>query len=113
MTEVVLKEQRYGKDRVRLIKVIRTGKWHEVIELTVRNIITFTTNILTEPYQRNINHILTPNLSPNKVRVLLEGDFETSYTHGDNSKVVATDTMKNTVYILAKKTANIKCIELF
>ena len=47
MTEVVLKEQRYGKDRVRLIKVIRTGKWHEVIELTVRNIITFTTNMLT------------------------------------------------------------------
>ncbi len=33
--------------------------------------------------------------------VRLEGDFETSYTAGDNSKVVATDTMKNTVQALA------------
>jgi urate oxidase len=30
------------------------------------------------------------------VRVLLEGDFVTSYTKGDNSKVLPTDTMKNT-----------------
>jgi urate oxidase len=37
------------------------------------------------------------------VTVLLSGDFETSYTKGDNSKVVATDTMKNTVNVLAKK----------
>jgi urate oxidase len=36
------------------------------------------------------------------VAVLLEGDFETSYTDGDNSKVVATDTIKNTVNALAK-----------
>jgi urate oxidase len=36
------------------------------------------------------------------VRIKLEGDFARSYTHGDNSKVVATDSMKNTVYLLAK-----------
>jgi urate oxidase len=36
------------------------------------------------------------------VAVQLTGDFAASYTHGDNSRVVATDTMKNTVYILAK-----------
>jgi urate oxidase len=35
-------------------------------------------------------------------QVLLEGDFESSYTSGDNSKVVATDTVKNTVHVLAK-----------
>jgi urate oxidase len=33
--------------------------------------------------------------------VRLEGDFESSYTAADNSKVVATDTMKNTVQALA------------
>ena len=38
-----------------------------------------------------------------KVRVLLEGDFETSYTEADNSKVLPTDTMKNTVYYVARK----------
>ncbi|KZF22738.1 urate oxidase UaZ [Xylona heveae TC161] len=37
------------------------------------------------------------------VRVLLEGDIETSYTEADNSVVVATDSMKNTIYILAKQ----------
>jgi urate oxidase len=35
------------------------------------------------------------------VDVALEGDFATSYTEGDNSLVIATDTMKNTVYALA------------
>jgi urate oxidase len=37
-----------------------------------------------------------------KVNITLAGSFERSYTHGDNSSVVATDSMKNTVYILAK-----------
>jgi urate oxidase len=36
------------------------------------------------------------------VRILLEGDFEESYTLADNSKVLPTDTMKNTVYSLAR-----------
>lgn len=37
------------------------------------------------------------------VRILLEGDIETSYTEADNSVVVATDTQKQTTYILAKQ----------
>jgi urate oxidase len=37
-----------------------------------------------------------------KVQVLLEGDFESSYTAADNSKVLPTDTMKNTVYYVAR-----------
>jgi urate oxidase len=37
-----------------------------------------------------------------KVKVLLEGDFETSFTQADNSKVLPTDTMKNTVYYVAR-----------
>jgi urate oxidase len=37
------------------------------------------------------------------VDVLAEGDFDTSYTAGDNSAVLPTDTMKNTVYVLAKE----------
>lgn len=35
--------------------------------------------------------------------IRLEGDFETAHTKGDNSKVLPTDTMKNTVYALAKQ----------
>lgn len=35
------------------------------------------------------------------VDVSLEGAFEAAYTAGDNSAVIATDTMKNTVYALA------------
>jgi urate oxidase len=37
------------------------------------------------------------------VNVSLQGDFETAHTLGDNSKILATDTQKNTVYILAKE----------
>jgi urate oxidase len=36
------------------------------------------------------------------VRVLLEGGFETSFTDADNSKLLPTDTMKNTVYSIAR-----------
>jgi urate oxidase len=37
------------------------------------------------------------------VRVLLHGDFESSFTEGDNSKILPTDTMKNTVYSVARE----------
>ncbi len=37
------------------------------------------------------------------VSVILLGSFERSYTHGDNSNVIATDSIKNTVYLLAKE----------
>lgn len=35
------------------------------------------------------------------VAVALEGDFTAAHTDGDNTNVIATDTMKNTVYALA------------
>ena len=62
---------RYGKARVRVLKVFLHGERHEVKELDVR--------------------------------VTLEGDFEASFTRGDNSLVVPTDTLKNSVYALAKE----------
>jgi urate oxidase len=71
---------RYGKSRVRLVKLSRDGGHHEIRELTVQ--------------------------------VLLEGDFETSYSTGDNSMVLPTDTMKNTVYALAKR-EGLSSIETF
>lgn len=46
------------------------------------------------------------------VNVLLRGDFADTYLEGDNSKVIATDSMKNTVYVLAKRHA-IASIESF
>lgn len=36
------------------------------------------------------------------VAIALEGDFEAAHTTGDNANVVATDTMKNTTYAVAK-----------
>jgi urate oxidase len=36
------------------------------------------------------------------VHVMLVGDFETSFTKADNTKVLPTDTMKNTVYFVAR-----------
>ncbi|SCV02605.1 LAME_0H03268g1_1 [Lachancea meyersii CBS 8951] len=37
------------------------------------------------------------------VCVLLKGDFDVSYTEADNAPIVPTDTVKNTILILAKK----------
>jgi urate oxidase len=39
------------------------------------------------------------------VAIRFEGDYDTSYTEGDNRDVLPTDTMKNTVYALAAEEA--------
>lgn len=67
---IELADDRYGKQAIRLVKVVRGESGHTVRDLTVA--------------------------------VTLEGAFDRAYTAGDNSAVVATDTMKNTVYALAK-----------
>jgi urate oxidase len=46
------------------------------------------------------------------IAIQLEGDFAASYLHGDNARVIPTDTMKNTVYVFAKK-QGIGAIEQF
>jgi len=49
------------------------------------------------------------------VNITLEGDFETAYTLGDNTKILPTDTQKNTVYALAKDyfTSSIEAFGLY
>lgn len=39
------------------------------------------------------------------VDILLEGNFEACFLYGDNSKILPTDTMKNTVYSLARNSS--------
>jgi urate oxidase len=39
------------------------------------------------------------------VKVLLQGDFDSCFVEGDNSKILPTDTMKNTVYSLARNSS--------
>jgi urate oxidase len=46
------------------------------------------------------------------VAVRFEGDFESCYRTGDNSRILPTDTMKNTVYALAKD-KSVATAELF
>lgn len=46
-------------------------------------------------------HVDRHELMELAIDVALEGDFSESYLVGDNRRVVATDTMKNTVYALA------------
>ncbi len=45
----------------------------------------------------------THSLKELDVQVMLQGDFDASYTQADNSLVVATDSVKNTINVLAKK----------
>lgn len=46
-------------------------------------------------------HILLsfPSLPPSRA----QGNVETAFTKADNSNIVATDTVKNTVYIVARR----------
>jgi urate oxidase len=46
------------------------------------------------------------------VCVLLQGDFDASFTDADNSKILPTDTMKNTVYSIARN-SNAATVEDF
>jgi urate oxidase len=44
--------------------------------------------------------------------IQFEGDFDAAHTKGDNRKILPTDTMKNTVYALARQ-HSIETVELF
>ena len=62
---------RYGKARVRVMKILREGPVHTLKDL--------------------------------EVAAYLAGDFASSYTSGDNTKVVPTDTIKNTIHVFARQ----------
>lgn len=63
----------YGKNDVRLTKVVREGTRHILFEIVAN--------------------------------VQVEGDFAAAYSAGDNRNVVATDTIKNFIYVKAKEHA--------
>jgi urate oxidase len=67
---IVLGQSRYGKARVRLVRVARRPDRHDIADLTVD--------------------------------VALEGAFEAAYVRADNAGMLATDTMRNAVYALAR-----------
>jgi urate oxidase len=71
MGTIELAENRYGKSRVRLMKVLRGPAGNELREWTVQ--------------------------------VMLTGDFDSAHYAGDNSRILPTDTMKNTVYYVARR----------
>ncbi|KAL4062190.1 hypothetical protein V8B97DRAFT_2088634 [Scleroderma yunnanense] len=79
--EGILTSTRYGKDKIRVFRVVRNGSVHEIVEYNVQ--------------------------------VLLEGDIASSYTVADNSVVVATDSMKNITYYLAKVSPHVLTPEHF
>jgi urate oxidase len=67
---MILGSNCYGKQRVRVLKLIRKPDQHVVKELTVS--------------------------------ALLHGDYTAAHVSDDNSAIVPTDTVKNTIHILAK-----------
>lgn len=81
MPEFPLTSSQYGKQNVRLLRVVKSERWHEVVEYTIT--------------------------------ALLEGQIASSYTEADNSVVVATDSIKNTINVLAKTSPHVLTPELF
>lgn len=76
----LLAENRYGKFRVRVVKVTRDGGVYTVREWSVN--------------------------------VLIEGDYDKAFRTGTNADILPTDTMKNTVYSIARR-SGATCIEDF
>ncbi|KAI1787500.1 uricase [Ganoderma leucocontextum] len=76
-----LSHARYGKDKVRVLRVVRDGAWHNIVEYNVT--------------------------------ALVEGDIDISYTKADNSVVVATDSIKNITYYIAKTSPHVLVPERF
>ncbi|KAF0269824.1 hypothetical protein FOG48_01118 [Hanseniaspora uvarum] len=74
MSYSYLESSSYGKDNVKFLKVVKNPKNNKDHEIMECN-----------------------------VQVLLKGEIETSFTEADNKVVVPTDTVKNTVLVLAKK----------
>ncbi len=70
---IELAENRYGKSRVRLMKVTRHAEGNDLREWTVE--------------------------------VLVKGDFHAAHVEGDNGDILATDTMKNMVYSVARSSS--------
>lgn len=75
-----LTSHRYGKSRVRLMRVTRHHTHHDLHDWTLE--------------------------------ILLTGDFTEVFTEGDNTRILATDTIKNTVYFLARQ-STADSMELF
>jgi len=76
----LLAGNRYGKHRVRVVKVTREAGVHTVREWSVN--------------------------------VLIEGDYDDAFRTGSNADILPTDTMKNTVYSIARR-SSASCIEEF
>ncbi|OCH86064.1 uricase [Obba rivulosa] len=76
-----LEHARYGKDKVRVLRVVREGSWHQIVEYNVC--------------------------------ALVEGEIDVSYTQADNGVVVATDSIKNITYYLAKTSPHVLHPERF
>lgn len=72
-SDVVLGENAHGKGRVRMLKVLRARDGTQTV-------LSYTCQILVEGE-----------------------DMSAAFLHGDNSIVVPTDTIRNTVYVLAKE----------
>src|SRR5215510_10811091 len=43
------------------------------------------------------------NIKEFNINIQVQGEFDRAFLSGDNSQIVATDSMKNTVYVLAAK----------
>lgn len=74
---------RYGKSRVRLVKVRRPSAPSDAVRASGAD----------APHQ----------LVDLTIDVQLEGAFDAVYVDGDNASCLATDTMKNTVYAIARQ----------
>jgi urate oxidase len=70
---ITLGDNRYGKSRVRVMKVDRRDPRHRIYEWNVE--------------------------------VWLKGDFAECFENGDNRRILPTDTIKNTVYSLARSSS--------
>ena len=79
-SDIGLTAARYGKDKVRVFRIVRGEKWHDIVEY---NVCTLLEGDIATRYAAHINYLTRTGYSDELIDI--------SYTQADNSVVVATD----------------------
>lgn len=89
-----LSQNSYGKQRVRLTKIVREQAGGDRAP-----------GGAGQPDSGRADAAPVHHVHEYTVEIMLYGAFDRVYTHGENATCVPTDTMRNTVYAVARKTS--------
>ncbi|KAF5371000.1 hypothetical protein D9615_010027 [Tricholomella constricta] len=101
--KTTLQAARYGKDKVRVLRVVREGAWHHVVEYNVTALLEGDIDVRPRAVSTSNNMGVSPYMDTKTLAICII----------NNSVVVATDSIKNITYYLAKISPHVLVPEHF